>query len=164
MKTLASQGLIIAGTVLMLGAGKVYAAQYELKSEGIKCAKCISKIEEALKNLEGINSVKANLNGEVYVDLDSQKVNLEDITDTIEGIDSGKFKVQEATQTINVKGMTCGACANRVKNALTKLGVKDAKVSLKENRATVTYDPEKVTTAQMVDAVSRSGFKASLPE
>lgn len=161
MKTLVA--ILVAGTILMLGTGKVYAAQYELKVEGIKCPKCISKIEGSLNNLEGVNEVKANLEGEVYVDVDSKKVTFRNLTDVIEDIDAGKFKIKEVTNKLRIDGMTCGACVSRVKNALTKLGVKDAEVSLKDKQATVTYDPEKVTSAQMIDAISRAGFKASLP-
>lgn len=155
--------VLVAGIILILGTGKVYAAQYELKVEGIKCVKCISKIEGSLKNLEGVNEVKANLEGEVYVDVDSKKVTFQDLSNAIEDIDAGKFKVKEITNKVHIEGMTCGACVRRVKNALTKLGVKEAKVSLKDKQATVTYDPEEVTISEMIDAVSRAGFKASLP-
>jgi len=73
-------------------------------------------------------------------------------------------KVVTVTEKLQIEGMTCVACPPKVKAALSKIdGVKDAKVSLKDKQAIVTYDPEKVTTAQMIDAVSRAGYKASLP-
>jgi copper chaperone CopZ len=39
-------------------------------------------------------------------------------------------------------------------------GVAEAKVSFEEKRAVVTYQPNKVTVQQMIEAVTRSGFGA----
>lgn len=65
--------------------------------------------------------------------------------------------------TLAVEGMTCGACSVAVKTALKKLdGVKDASVSYADKRAVVEYDPTKVTPNQMVEAVTKLGYKASI--
>jgi len=66
---------------------------------------------------------------------------------------------------LKIKGMTCWTCEYPVKNALKKLpGVVDAKVSAKDGKAIVTYDPAKVTPQQMVDAVKKAGYKAYPPK
>lgn len=58
------------------------------------------------------------------------------------------------TATLQIEGMTCGACATSAKIVLEKLdGVSDAKVSFKEKQAVVTYDPAKVTPEKMVEAI-----------
>jgi copper chaperone CopZ len=50
-----------------------------------------------------------------------------------------------------------------VKKALEGLkGVNRANVSLREKEAVVSFDPEYVTVEQMVDAVTRAGFQASV--
>jgi copper chaperone CopZ len=50
-----------------------------------------------------------------------------------------------------------------VQQALEGLpGVKRAEVSLAKQQATVQYDTEKVDAAQMIAAIKRSGFSASL--
>ncbi len=68
------------------------------------------------------------------------------------------------TVTLRVEGMSCAACAFSVRTALKKLdGVKDAKVSSAESQAVVDYNPAKVTPEQMIDAVNKLGYKASLP-
>jgi copper chaperone CopZ len=47
--------------------------------------------------------------------------------------------------------------------ALTKLeGVSEAKVSYSDKRATVGYEPAKVTPAQLVGAVKGLGYEATL--
>lgn len=51
-----------------------------------------------------------------------------------------------------------------VKRALEGLdGVKKAEVSFEQGEAQVTFDPEKVTIPQMIEAVQKTGFGARLP-
>lgn len=65
--------------------------------------------------------------------------------------------------TLTVEGMTCASCSVAVRTALKRLdGVQDARVSVEEKRAVVDYEPAKVTPQQMVDAVNRLGYRASL--
>ena len=73
----------------------------------------------------------------------------------------------EATATLDVKlsvrGMTCGGCVNAVKAALERVpGVTRADVSLEKNEAVVTYEKGKTTPEDLVKAVEKAGFKASV--
>lgn len=69
-----------------------------------------------------------------------------------------------ATTTLSVDGMFCATCKVAVRTALSKLdGVKDARVDVANKSVTVEYDPNKVTPQQLVDAVNRLGYQASLP-
>jgi copper chaperone CopZ len=69
-----------------------------------------------------------------------------------------------ATVALHVEGMTCPSCKAAVRTAITRLpGVKDAKVDVVKKSATVEYDASKVTPQQVVDAVNRLGYAASLP-
>lgn len=66
--------------------------------------------------------------------------------------------------TLTVEGMTCASCSVAVRTALKRLdGVRDARVSVEEKRAVVDYEPARVTPQQMIDAVNRLGYRASLP-
>ncbi len=66
------------------------------------------------------------------------------------------------TVTLNVEGMTCQSCAGTVEKSLKKInGVKEAKVDLKNNTATITLASAKTTTASLIKAVSDAGFDAS---
>ena len=63
---------------------------------------------------------------------------------------------------LHVEGMTCEGCESGVKAALEKLeGVQEAEISHKRSRATVTYDPAKVTPRELLAAVESVGYKAS---
>lgn len=70
---------------------------------------------------------------------------------------------QLATVEFKVSGMTCSGCAVSVRNALLETpGVASAEVDLESARAKVQYDAAKVSTAQLVEAVNKTGFKATL--
>lgn len=65
------------------------------------------------------------------------------------------------TITLNVSGMTCGSCVSTVEKALKKVdGVKEAKVDLKTNKATVTF-ASTTTSATLIKAVGDAGFSAA---
>ncbi len=63
---------------------------------------------------------------------------------------------------LNVKGMTCGACENKVKSALIVCaGVKDAQVSHKDGKAVVEVEKGKADKEKLIEAVEKVGFAAS---
>lgn len=63
--------------------------------------------------------------------------------------------------TLQVDGMVCSECAKKVEQCLMKLkGVKKVEVNYDENQAVVEYDPKKVTTKKMIDALKKKGYKA----
>lgn len=66
---------------------------------------------------------------------------------------------EPARATLHVDGMTCPSCSLAVRVALERLdGVSDARVSVAEKRATVSYDPGRVTPEDMARAVTRAGY------
>lgn len=66
----------------------------------------------------------------------------------------------ETEQTsLQITGMTCAACANRIEKGLSKLeGVTQANVNFAMERATVTFDPTKVNITQMEQSVQKLGY------
>src|SRR5687768_15901186 len=67
--------------------------------------------------------------------------------------------------TFGVTGMTCASCVRRVEKALGKVdGVIEANVNLATERASVAYDPEQVSLADLKGAVEKAGYGvAALP-
>jgi P-type Cu+ transporter len=62
---------------------------------------------------------------------------------------------------IPVTGMTCAACASRVQRKLERAdGVRDATVNFGTERATVVYDPSRLTAAELVGLVESAGYGA----
>jgi copper chaperone len=63
---------------------------------------------------------------------------------------------------LNVKGMTCGGCENKVKGALTACeGVKEVHVSHKDGKAIVHIEKGKANKEKLIEAVEKVGFAAS---
>ncbi|EFU83640.1 putative copper chaperone CopZ [Staphylococcus lugdunensis] len=61
--------------------------------------------------------------------------------------------------TLNVEGMSCEHCRNAVESALAKLnGVSSAEVDLDKGQVRVGYSEDKVTIAQMKDAIEDQGY------
>ena len=68
-------------------------------------------------------------------------------------------------QKFNVTGMTCSACSIHVEKAVNALdGVRSAAVNLMAGSMLVEYDGDKLTPQDIINAVSRAGYGASLPE
>ncbi|MTJ84070.1 MAG: copper-translocating P-type ATPase [Telmatospirillum sp.] len=76
--------------------------------------------------------------------------------------DSGA-PVPAATVDLVVTGMTCAACSARVEKVLSRVpGVESAAVNLATERARVGIDPGRVSPPQLVAAIEKAGFGASL--
>jgi Cu+-exporting ATPase len=66
--------------------------------------------------------------------------------------------------TLPVLGMSCAACQHHVEEALCAAsGVESARVDLMAHRATVRFDPARMTPVQLVETIRASGYDAVLP-
>ena len=63
----------------------------------------------------------------------------------------------------HVTGMSCSACSSHVEKAVNKLeNVEKASVNLLTETMDVTYDETKITSAEIIDAVVKAGYGASV--
>jgi copper chaperone CopZ len=85
-------------------------------------------------------------------------------TKVVPWADIGPAEARAENQMVfQVEGMTCFSCAFTIRQALEGLnGVKEANVSYWQQKATVTYDPNKVTRADVIERLSRLGYHAQL--
>ena len=68
-------------------------------------------------------------------------------------------------KTFSIKGMHCASCVMILEESLKKVdGVSQATVNLATEKATVTYDPSKVTDEKLSSAVSNVGYQALITE
>ena len=68
-------------------------------------------------------------------------------------------------KTFSIKGMHCASCVMILERSLKKTeGVLDATVNLATEKATVTFDPTKVTDKELGSAVSNVGYQALVDE
>ena len=71
-------------------------------------------------------------------------------------------KIESAHLALPIDGMTCATCAGRVEKALNALPGVEATVNLASERADVRYDPSRVGTGALADAVRRAGYDVPL--
>ncbi|KKW29872.1 MAG: copper-translocating P-type ATPase [Candidatus Kaiserbacteria bacterium GW2011_GWC2_52_8b] len=71
----------------------------------------------------------------------------------------------QTKKTFSIKGMHCASCVMVLEQSLKKVeGVSEATVNLATEKATVTYDSQKVTDATLSSAVSNVGYQALITE
>ena len=64
---------------------------------------------------------------------------------------------------IDIKGMSCASCVNRIEKALTKnQGVLEASVNLATEKARVKFDDRAINVQGIIDIVGKTGYGASL--
>src|SRR5690242_12222529 len=68
----------------------------------------------------------------------------------------------ELSTELDITGMTCASCANRIERKLNKLDGVTASVNYATERARVSY-PETVSTDDLLATVAAAGYAATLP-
>lgn len=137
------------------------AARITLPIEGMTCASCSGRIERQLNKRDGVHSAAVNLAAETAdVSFDPEVLSAEDIKRTIE---KTGFSVPERTIELSIEGMTCASCVGRVEKGIAKLdGVSEVSVNLGNETARVKVGV--TSPAELVRAVEKTGFKASVIE
>ncbi|KOP66013.1 ATPase P [Bacillus sp. FJAT-18019] len=66
---------------------------------------------------------------------------------------------EQKKASLQLTGMTCAACANRIEKGLSKMeGVQEANVNFALEKAAVTFDPSVVTVQQMEEKIEKLGY------
>ncbi len=134
-----------------------------LSIRGMTCAACAQRIEKAVGKLAGVAKAQVNLASEkLFVEYDNSAVGLDAIKAAVSKIGYEVVeKSDNQTAIIPIGGMTCAACAQRIEKVLKKLeGVESASVNLATEKASVTYDPQKLRLSSIREAIEKTGYKA----
>ncbi|HFR3412131.1 TPA: heavy metal translocating P-type ATPase, partial [Streptococcus suis] len=98
------------------------------------------------------------------VSFDENVLSLSDIGHAVEKAGYGLVR-NLITETYAIEGMTCASCAMTVEKALGKLaGMEEVAVNLATEKATMTYDKDRLDAAAILSAVEQAGYKAVLPQ
>lgn len=130
-----------------------------LPISGMTCASCVSHVEDALKQTEGVLDSSVNLASEsASVLIAEEKLPL-----VIRAIRTAGYDVLQDTLRFSIGGMTCASCVSHVEQAIEELpGVLDARVNLATERAEVDTVLGLVTTANILRVVQNAGYDAAL--
>ena len=132
--------------------------QFDLPIDGMTCASCAGRVEKALAKVPGVESVSVNLATEqarIQAPADS-------LAALVDAVQQAGYSVPAHSLELDVGGMTCASCSGRVEKALSKVpGVERVSVNLANERAHVELLGH-VNPAQLIDAVNKAGYSASL--
>lgn len=136
------------------------ASKAVLPIEGMHCASCAVRIEEALRDSEGIRQAVVNFAEEkAYVDYDAGVTGVEKMRKTVETLGYGVRSDLLRTR-FSVGGMHCASCAARIENALSSVrGIERAYVNLATERATIDYHGGEVSLGEIARVVEDAGYE-----
>ncbi|MGU8055201.1 heavy metal translocating P-type ATPase [Streptococcus suis] len=135
-----------------------------IRIAGMTCASCTMTVEKAVGKLEGVEEASVNLATEkLSVSFDENVLSLSDIGQAVEKAGYGLVR-NLITETYAIEGMTCASCAMAVEKTLGKLaGVEEVTVNLATEKASITYDKDRLSVRAILSAVEVAGYKAIKP-
>jgi len=143
------------------------SSKVRLQIEGMSCAACVRRVENALNALAGVDQATVNFaTGQATVDYAPEQVTDDQLRRQVEDLG---YRVVELTSAdpdrkaqvqIGIGAMTCAACVRRVENVLRAVpGVADAAVNLATARATVWHQPGQLDLKLIEQAVTDAGYE-----
>ncbi len=133
-----------------------------LAIEGMSCASCVSRVENAIKAVPGITQASANLATERA---DVTFGNTPDLPAVVAAVRAAGYDVREHTQEFSLEGLSCASCVLRAENAIKAVpGVVGAAVNLATSRASVTVLDGAASAQDIERAVASAGYGAHAVE
>ena len=137
------------------------------------CASCVNVVEKTLENKGKASKASVNLIGEkAMIEYDPNVTSVEDMIKAVEIVGYGAEIIEEkgskniaSVLNLDIQGMTCSSCSTAVQKVLNKVpGVIDASVNLTTEKAAIRYIPSETKYSDMIKAVEKIGYGASLIE
>ena len=176
---------------LLVTEPEVHYATTTLKVDGMTCGACTSSVEAGFKGVDGAGAVTVSpMTNRAVVHHDPAKLSPEQVAEIVEdrGFDAEvvstdlpkptisipdpdafEFDEEDVPQitetTVDVGGMTCGACTSAVEAGFKDVsGVKSMNVSLMTNRAVVQHDASVITAEAVAEIIEDRGFDAEIKD
>lgn len=130
-----------------------------LKIEGMTCASCVSTVEKALQELEGVNEVSVNLATErASIKYNSKKVGPEDFMKAVKG---AGYEVAVEEVQLDILDMTCTSCARTIESTLKKdERILEASVNFAQEKASSKILDGTITERELIQLVKNAGYTA----
>lgn len=132
-----------------------------LPIQGMYCAACATRLEKVLGKIDGVDHVSVNLASEKAQIKSAVKIAPALLMSAVE---KAGFSVPQHTVTLQIKGMHCAACQQRLEKVLNKEpGVISAVVNLASEKARLQVLPQ-VDDAQLLRAIAKAGYEGIVPD
>ncbi len=127
---------------------------------GMTCAACSNRIEKVLNKMDGVEA-SVNLTTEkAKVFFEEEKVSSKDIVERIQKLG---YDVPSETVELDIEGMTCAACSNRIEKVVGKMdGVTTASINLTTETGRIEYKPGLVSVEEMQERIEKLGYLAQV--
>lgn len=127
---------------------------------GMTCASCSHRIEKTLNKMDGVEATVNLALDRAKIVLDSNQAQPVQVTERIEKLGYGVLKQR---LDMDIRGMTCAACAARIEKGLSRLGgIESAQVNLATETGRVIYQPGIIEPDDIFDKVRKLGYEASV--
>ncbi|MEM9425838.1 MAG: heavy metal translocating P-type ATPase [Pseudomonadota bacterium] len=136
--------------------------QITLGIEGLSCASCVGRVEQALARVGGVSKVAVNLATE------SARISVASPAALVEAagaLDDLGYPARTARVTLQVQSMSCASCVGRIEAALSGVpGVRSVNVNLAGETATVTYLKGVVQPADLAAVATGAGYPSDVAD
>ncbi|MGM8215517.1 heavy metal translocating P-type ATPase [Bacillaceae bacterium W0354] len=134
----------------------------QLDVTGMTCSACSTRIEKVLNKMDGVEA-NVNLSMErATVTYDDDIASIDQIVDRINKLGYG---VKEEKVELDIHGMTCAACSNRIEKVLSKMpGISQVNINLATESGTITYTPGLVSVDDVLEKVKKIGYEAFIKQ
>ena len=155
VKVVVESKTVAEGKILEQENGKYY---FEGKVENNKTTQVTVPAEKALNTPGNIARLLQSINPSNIFEHENKPLELKDQTSPLDSQVNTTKRVHLA-----LSGMHCTSCAGLIEKALKKvLGVKEASVNFAAEKATVTYDEGEAGEEDLINAVKKTGYGASV--
>lgn len=149
-------------TVIKSEIGDGQGGHFTLAVDGMSCASCVRRVEQAAAKLPGVSAPAANFaTGRLTVEPGAGF----SVMDLAGAVRSAGFDVPEQQVDLEIEDMSCASCVGRAEKALKKIPtVTEASVNLATGRAHVRVIGRDVPLSELIAAVRGAGYGARAVE
>jgi Cu+-exporting ATPase len=122
------------------------------------CAACAARIEKNLNKLPGVHAVVNLANEKARIKFDDTQTKPDNL---VRSIEKAGFHVVPQSVQLQINGMTCAACSERIKRALDKLPGVTAIINLATEKAHISFNPGSTTVSALIAAIVKEGYNAT---
>ncbi|XHB99512.1 heavy metal translocating P-type ATPase [Nitratireductor sp. ac15] len=138
-----------------LPAGSSPVTVKRFRIEGLSCASCVRRAENAMAEVDGVTNASVNLATE------TAEVSLQpgvDFSSIVKAVEGAGYGVPASHLDIGIEGMTCASCVRRVEQAIAAVpGVSKVAVNLATESASIDLVNDEARSG-VEEAIRKSGY------